>query len=114
MSNFTVRNAGEVERIEEHDGTCNLWILLSREKDGLDNLEVLCIAEVEKELEAHIDDFEECYFILDGKGRIDVEGEKKDVFPGDIIYIAPGKMHSIESLGKDYPVKFLAFMIRHS
>jgi len=111
MVNYIIRNAENVDRIVDHGGTCYIWQLLNDETDVVDNMKALGIVEVEGVLESHIDDYEEYYFILDGTGRVDVEGEQEDVFPGDLIYIPRGKMHGIESLGKNYPIRFLAFML---
>ena len=40
---------------------------------------------------------EEFYFILEGKGRMEVDGERREVGPGDAILIPPGAWHTIEA-----------------
>jgi len=42
---------------------------------------------------------EEIYYILDGRGRMQIEGEVRDVEPGDGIAIPPGKRHMIWNIG---------------
>lgn len=44
---------------------------------------------------------EEIYFITHGSGRMRIEGETRDVKPGDSIAIPPGKKHKIWNTGAD-------------
>ena len=47
---------------------------------------------------------EEYYFILEGRGTIDIDGESRAVAPGDAILIPPGAWHTIAA---DEPLRFL-------
>ena len=38
---------------------------------------------------------EEFYFILDGRGEMEIDGEMRSVGPGDAILIPPGTWHTI-------------------
>ena len=38
---------------------------------------------------------EELYFILEGRGRMEIDGETRAVQPGDAILIPPGAWHTI-------------------
>jgi mannose-6-phosphate isomerase-like protein (cupin superfamily) len=49
---------------------------------------------------------EEIYYILAGSGRMDVDGQKRDVGPGDAIAIPPGATHQITNTG-DVALRFL-------
>ncbi len=49
---------------------------------------------------------EEIYYILDGRGQIQIESEKANVGPGDAIAIPPGKRHQIINTDS-LPLKFL-------
>ncbi|MBN2023391.1 MAG: cupin domain-containing protein [Pirellulales bacterium] len=42
---------------------------------------------------------EEIYYVLEGRGRIRVGGEERDVGPGDAIAIPPGAVHAIANTG---------------
>jgi len=42
---------------------------------------------------------EEIYYILEGKGRIRIEEDEKEVGPGDGIAILPGKTHKVWNTG---------------
>lgn len=41
---------------------------------------------------------EEFYFILEGSGEMEIDGEKRSVGPGDAILIPPGAWHTIVAL----------------
>jgi mannose-6-phosphate isomerase-like protein (cupin superfamily) len=42
---------------------------------------------------------EEIYYVLKGKGKINVDGEERDIRPGDGIALPPGKRHKIWNTG---------------
>ncbi len=49
---------------------------------------------------------EEIYFVLDGEGEMEVDGERRPVGPGDAILIPPGSWHQIRA-GDERPLRFL-------
>ncbi len=49
---------------------------------------------------------EEIYYILRGQGLMFLEGERREVGPGDGILIPPGTRHSIQNIGQE-PLVFL-------
>jgi len=49
---------------------------------------------------------EEIYYILEGAGRMTIDGETRDVGPGDAIAIPPGAVHMIHNPGSE-TLKFL-------
>lgn len=44
---------------------------------------------------------EEIYYITHGSGRMRIEGEMREVKPGDAIAIAPGRKHKLWNTGKE-------------
>lgn len=44
---------------------------------------------------------EEIYFITHGTGRMRIEGEARDVKPGDAVAIPPGKKHKLFNTGRE-------------
>lgn len=44
---------------------------------------------------------EEIYYITHGQGQMQIEGERRDVKPGDAIAIPPGKRHKIWNTGSE-------------
>lgn len=47
---------------------------------------------------------EELYYLLEGSGRMEIDGEVREVTVGDAILIAAGAWHQIEAVG---PLRFL-------
>ena len=43
----------------------------------------------------------EVYYILTGRGRMEIEGETKEVVAGDVIYIPPHAAQRITNIGTD-------------
>ncbi len=44
---------------------------------------------------------EEIYYIVQGRGRIRIEGEMREIKPGDGIVILPGKRHKVWNAGEE-------------
>lgn len=44
---------------------------------------------------------EEIYYLLEGCGRMKIEGDVREVGPGDAIAIPPGARHQITNIGSD-------------
>jgi mannose-6-phosphate isomerase-like protein (cupin superfamily) len=44
---------------------------------------------------------EEIYYILSGRGRMQIGDEVREVEPGDAIAIPPGAIHTIENIGQE-------------
>ncbi len=49
---------------------------------------------------------EEIYYIISGRGRMRIDGNTRDVGPGDAIAIPPGQTHQITNTGAE-PLVFL-------
>ena len=52
-------------------------------------------------IEAHIDPYDEIYYILEGEALMMVGGEKQQVKPNNAIWIPHGAAHSLKNDGKD-------------
>jgi len=44
---------------------------------------------------------EEIYLIVEGTGRMELDGDEREVRPGDAILIPPGAWHRIEATGEE-------------
>ena len=65
-----------------------------------------------KAYEAHShSDHEEIYYVISGKGTIDLDGVVSPIRDGDAIYIEAGASHSIANTGDDFLV-FVAMGIQ--
>lgn len=49
---------------------------------------------------------EELYYVTAGRGRLRIDGEERDVGPGDCAVIAPGAVHKLVNTG-DEPLRLL-------
>jgi mannose-6-phosphate isomerase-like protein (cupin superfamily) len=47
---------------------------------------------------------EEIYFVLEGSGEMEVDGDRRTIAAGDAVLIPPGASHEIRALG---PLRFL-------
>jgi quercetin dioxygenase-like cupin family protein len=65
-------------------------------------------------IEAHVDPYEEIYYVLQGEPIMMVDGEKQRVKPGDAIWMPFGLTHSVENDGdEDCVVLVMAAMPRN-
>ncbi len=54
----------------------------------------------------HHRELEEIYLITAGRGRLNLDGEERDLGPGDAVLIPPGTWHEIAALG-DEPLRLI-------
>ena len=54
-----------------------------------------------KKLLGHVDPMEEIYLIQNGRGRIQVDEETREVSPGDAIHIPIGSYHELTNSGEE-------------
>jgi quercetin dioxygenase-like cupin family protein len=47
----------------------------------------------------HADDNEELYIVVEGRGRMSLDGEEFEVQPGDVILNRPGGSHGLRNIG---------------
>ena len=93
-----VRNLDHPEvkatRYRAHDGGTAHMILDTRH---LNTLMFLAHASVPPgdELSGHVDPMEEIYIIQTGEGKMRVDDEVVDVFPGDAIHLPIGSYHAL-------------------
>lgn len=43
---------------------------------------------------------EEIYYVLEGRGAMEIDGETREIGPGDAVAIPPGARHQIATLGE--------------
>ena len=49
---------------------------------------------------AHHHEQEEVYYVLDGQGEIEIDGEVQPIRQGEAVYVEPGRMHNLRNPGK--------------
>lgn len=57
----------------------------------------------------HFHPFEEAYFLLQGEGEVELEGERFQVQAGDLVWEGTGVLHGWRSVGKE-PLRFIELM----
>ena len=100
-----VRSIVNVEPEVEHNGTVPVWWLVQpREmfeitKGG--HLELVSEFEVAGGglVDPHSHPTHEFYFVMSGRGVMTIDGEDRDVSPGDLVYIPPDTIHSLRPTG---------------
>ena len=88
---------------EGHRETTNR-LLISRENVGASYVEVV-LGEVSAGglTEAHSHEVEQAQYMIEGRARVEIEGEEpEEAKAGDIIFFPAGKVHRISPAGSSY------------
>jgi len=111
-----VRSIADVEPELEHNGTVPVWWMVRpREMHELTDRGYL---ELVNEFEVpsggavfpHTHPTHEVYFVMRGNGTMVVADERRDIGPGDLVYIPPDAVHSLETIG-DAPIHCFCFAV---
>jgi mannose-6-phosphate isomerase-like protein (cupin superfamily) len=98
-----LRNLGHPEvkatRYDAHGGGIAHMILDTRHLQTLMFLAHASVARGEK-LIGHVDPMEEIYIIQSGRGRMQVDQERREVAPGDVVHIPIGSFHELINTGE--------------
>jgi mannose-6-phosphate isomerase-like protein (cupin superfamily) len=96
VSAFTTKDGSEIRELLAHRNSCIVNQSLAEAR-----------LPVGGRTEPHYHPLcEEIYYLLVGRGRMQVEDEIRAVAPGDAIAIPPGKRHQITNIG-DETLRFL-------
>lgn len=95
-----VRNLDDPEVIRTsyiaHGGALARMVMTSSFLQGLEFL-AYAILPPGRQIDEHVDPVEEIYFVLKGRGIMQVEDEKREVRQGDAIWIPAGSSHSLKN-----------------
>jgi quercetin dioxygenase-like cupin family protein len=93
-----VRNIDHPEVIQTrylaHNGAAACMLLDSRVLEGL-LFFAHAVLKPGREIEAHVDPYEEVYYLLSGRGVMTVGEERQEVAAGDAIWLPYGVPHSL-------------------
>ncbi len=112
-----VRSVHDVEPVVEHNGTVPVWWLVApremREVTEGGFLELVSEWEVAGggRVDPHSHPTHEFYYILSGRGIMQIGDEDRQVRQGDLVYIPPEATHSIWSAGPNAPLRGIAFAV---
>jgi mannose-6-phosphate isomerase-like protein (cupin superfamily) len=100
--NMDIKNLAEVPEFTTKDGS-EIRELLAHRNSAIRNQS---LAEARLPVGASTQEHyhpkaEEIYYITHGTGRMRIEGELRDVKPGDAIAIPPGKKHKLWNTGTE-------------
>jgi mannose-6-phosphate isomerase-like protein (cupin superfamily) len=99
---MTIKNLGEVAAFITKDGS-EIRELLAQRNSAISNqsLAEARLASGASTQEHYHVKTEEIYYITHGTGRIRIDEEVRDVAPGDVIAILPGRRHKLWNTGQD-------------
>ena len=99
-----VRNIDHPEVIQTrylaHNGAAACMLLDSRVLEGL-LFFAHAVLKPGREIEAHVDPYEEVYYLLSGRGVMTVGEERQEVAAGDVIWLPYGVPHSLLNDGDE-------------
>jgi len=95
-----VKNVNDVKEELAHSGTCSTRSIFTKEFQSPTLFFAETYVEPKVEIEPHTHkEEEEVYYILEGKGLMKVDGDEREVGPGDTILTLKGSTHSIKNIG---------------
>lgn len=112
-----VRSIEGAAPLPMHQGTVPVWWLWEpRElkeatKGGYLELIGEFVVEAGGHVHPHSHHTHEFYYVIGGRGVMTIEGEDKDVVPGDTIYIPPDTVHSMRPASPNASIRCLVFAV---
>jgi mannose-6-phosphate isomerase-like protein (cupin superfamily) len=101
-----VRSRADAEPFTTKDGS-TIRVLLDRDAGGASNqsLAEASLEEGRSTQRHHHAETEEIYVVLEGRGEMEVDGERREIGPGDAVLIPAGAWHELHARGG--PMRFL-------
>ena len=102
-----VRSIAQVEPEVEHNGTVPVWWMVRPQemKEATDRGYLELVNEFEVApggaVYPHNHPTHEFYFVMRGAGTMVIGDERREIGPGDLVYIPPNAVHSLETSGDD-------------
>jgi quercetin dioxygenase-like cupin family protein len=112
-----VRNIRDKKPVVEHNGTVPVWWMVeSREmKDLTDGgfLELVNEFEVAGggHVEPHSHPTHEFYYVMSGRGIMEIEGDVREIGQGDLVHIPPDKIHTLRPVSDHAPIHCFCFAV---
>ena len=112
-----VRNIRDKAPVVEHNGTVPVWWMVeSREmKEQTEGgfLELVNEFEVAGggHVEPHSHPTHEFYYVMSGRGIMDIEGDVREIGQGDLVHIPPDKVHTLRPVSDHAPIHCFCFAV---
>jgi quercetin dioxygenase-like cupin family protein len=112
-----VRNVRDKAPVVEHNGTVPVWWMVeSREMKDLTEggfLELVNEFEVAGGgyVEPHSHPTHEFYYVMSGRGIMEIEGDVREIGQGDLVHIPPDKVHTLRPVTDHAPIHCFCFAV---
>jgi len=112
-----VRNICDNAAVVEHNGTVPVWWMIEpgELKDQTDGGFLELVNEFEVSgggyVEPHSHPTHEFYYVLSGRGIMDIEGDVREIGQGDLVHIPPDKIHTLRPVSDHAPIHCFCFAI---
>lgn len=112
-----VRNIRDKAPVVEHNGTVPVWWMVeSREmKDLTDGGFLELVNEFEVAgggyVEPHSHPTHEFYYVMSGRGIMEIEGDVREISQGDLVHIPPDKVHTLRPVTEHAPIHCFCFAV---
>ena len=112
-----VRSIEDVEPVVEHNGTVPVWWMIkSREfKDITEGGFLELVNEFEVAgggyVEPHSHPTHEFYYVLNGRGIMQIGDEEREIRQGDLVHIPPDVVHTLRPVSDHAPIHCFCFAI---
>lgn len=112
-----VRSIEDVAPVIEHNGTVPVWWMVSaREMKDITSggfLELVNEFEVEGggAVDPHSHPTHEFYYVTAGRGVMTIEDDSRQIQQGDMVYIPPGKTHTLRPVSDHAAIHCFCFAI---
>ena len=112
-----VRNIRDKAPVVEHNGTVPVWWMVeSREmKDITDGGFLELVNEFEVAgggyVEPHSHPTHEFYYVMSGRGIMEIEGDVREISQGDLVHIPPDKVHTLRPVTDHAPIHCFCFAV---
>jgi quercetin dioxygenase-like cupin family protein len=112
-----VRSIEQVVPRMEHEGSTAVW-WLSEAREMFDqtvggHLELVSEFEIAGggEVHPHKHPTYEFYFVTSGRGLMTIDGDTREIQPGDLVTIPPDAVHSIKPVTEHAPIHCFCFAV---
>ena len=96
-----INNIADLTSKQLHEGTAEVWTLIAEPDEGssISYFNDFYVHPSSGGVPLHNHNEEEIFYVLHGKGEMEIEGEVRSISSGDAIYIPSRAMHGIRNPG---------------
>jgi quercetin dioxygenase-like cupin family protein len=112
-----VRNIRDKSPVVEHNGTVPVWWMVESQemKEQTDGGFLELVNEFEVAgggyVEPHSHPTHEFYYVMSGRGIMDIEGDVREIGQGDLVHIPPDQVHTLRPVTDHAPIHCFCFAV---